>query len=235
MARFSEQRVRQLEELQLSGYILKSDSPTCGMERVRVYATNGIPAKNSRGLFAAAFMEHYPLIPVEEEGRLNDAKIRDNFIVRVFAYHRLRQLIANGFRRGNLVSFHAAHKYLILAHSPKHYQLLGKLVGNASAYTPADLRKNYCSLFMEALALKTTVKKNVNVLQHILGFLREHLGASEKENVREVIDDYAKELVPLVVPLTLVRHYVRIYNIPYIRDQIYLNPHPKELMLRNHV
>lgn len=235
MIRFSEQRVRQLEELQLSGYILKSDSPTCGMERVRVYATNGIPAKNGRGLFAAAFMQHFPLIPVEEEGRLNDAKLRDNFIVRVFAYHRLQQLISSGFRRGDLVSFHAAHKYLILAHSPKHYLSLGKLVGTASAHTPSDLRNNYSRLFMEALAVKTTVKKNVNVLQHILGFLRDQVPTVEKENIREVIDDYSHELVPLVVPLTLVRHYVRIHDIPYIRNQIYLNPHPKELMLRNHV
>jgi uncharacterized protein YbgA (DUF1722 family)/uncharacterized protein YbbK (DUF523 family) len=235
MVRFSEQRVRQLEELQLSGYILKSDSPSCGMERVRVYATNGMPAKNGRGLFAAAFMRHFPLIPVEEEGRLNDAKLRDNFIVRVFAYHRLQQLIADGFRRGDLVSFHAAHKYLILAHSPKHYQSLGKLVGTASSHTSADLRNRYSILFMEALAVKATVKKNVNVLQHIMGFLRDHIGTSEKENIGEVIADYAQEHLPLVVPLTLIRHYVRIYDVPYIRDQIYLNPHPKELMLRNHV
>lgn len=235
MMRFSDQRVRQLEEMQLSGYILKSDSPSCGMERVRVYATTGIPAKNGRGVYAAAFMRHFPLIPVEEEGRLNDAKIRDNFIVRVFAYHRLQQLIAGGFRRGDLVSFHAAHKYLILAHSPKHYQLLGKLVGTASSHTLADLRNNYSVLFMEALSVKTTVKKNVNVLQHILGFLRNQVPTVEKENIREVIDEYSKELVPLVVPMTLIRHYVRIYDVPYIRDQIYLNPHPKELMLRNHV
>jgi uncharacterized protein YbgA (DUF1722 family) len=130
---------------------------------------------------------------------------------------------------------HAAHKYLILPHSPGHYRLLGKMVGNASALAQADLGKSYCSLFMEALTVKTTVKKNVNVLRHILGFLREHLGPGEEENIREVIDEYAKELGPLVVPLTLVRHYVRIDDIPYIRDQIYLNPHPKELMLRNHV
>ncbi len=235
MNRFSEHRIRQLEELKLSGFIFKSDSPSCGMERVKVYSKSGMPAKNGRGLFADTFIKHFPLIPVEEEGRLNDAKLRDNFIVRVFAYHRLQQLIAGGFRRGDLVSFHAAHKYLILAHSPKHYQSLGKLVGTASAHTPSDLRKHYCTLFMEALAVKTTVKKNVNVLQHILGFLRDHLRTEEKENIREVIHDYSKELVPLVVPLTLIRHFLRIYNIPYIRDQIYLHPHPKELMLRNHV
>ncbi len=232
---FSVERVRELEPLKLSGFIFKSDSPSCGLERVRVYSTSGMPSRNGRGLFANAFVQHFPLIPVEEEGRLNDAKLRDNFIVRVFAYHRLQQLIANGFRRGDLVRFHAAHKYLILAHSPKHYQFLGKLVGTASAHSQAELRKNYSSRFMEALAVKTTVKKNVNVLQHILGFLRDHLGSSEKENIREVINDYANEIVPLVVPLTLVRHYVRIHTIPYIRDQIYLNPHPKELMLRNHV
>lgn len=235
MARFSERRVRQLENLHLSGFIFKSDSPSCGMERVRVYAPNGIPAKNGRGVFAAAFMHHFPILPVEEEGRLNDPGIRENFIVRVFAYHRLQQLVLTGFRRGDLVSFHAAHKYLLLAHSPRHYQSLGKLVGTAATRTHGELQREYSRLFMEALSVRSTPKKNVNVLHHILGFLRGHLTRPEKENILQVIDDFARELVPLVVPLTLIRHYIRIYDVPYIRDQIYLNPHPRELMLRNHV
>ncbi len=235
MARFSEERLRRLEELHLSGYIFKSDSPSCGMERVRVYSPGGVPVKKGRGLFAGAFMRRFPLIPVEEEGRLGDPGLRENFIVRVFACHRLQQLLAGGFRRGELVSFHAAHKYLLLAHSPKHYRILGTLVGSAKGVPPGRLRDQYTQLFMEALAIRTTVKKNVNVLHHILGFLRDRLGAAERKSILDVIDDYAAELVPLVVPLTLVRHYVRLYDVPYIRDQLYLNPHPKELMLRNHV
>jgi uncharacterized protein YbgA (DUF1722 family)/uncharacterized protein YbbK (DUF523 family) len=235
MNEFSKNRVRQLESLHLSGFIFKSDSPSCGMERVKVYGSSGMAARNGRGLFAGAFMKHFPLIPVEEEGRLNDAKLRDNFIVRMFAYHRLQQLIRRGFTRGDLVTFHSSEKYLLLAHSPKHYQILGKLVADAKSHTAAALRDRYAGLFMEALAVKSTVKKNVNVLQHILGFLRDHLNSAEKENVLCVIDDYAKELVPLVVPLTLIQHFVSLYNVPYIREQLYLKPHPKELMLRNHV
>ncbi len=235
MVRFSGQRVRQLEDLHLSGFICKSDSPSCGMERVRVYTAAGVPAKKGRGLFASALMSHLPLVPVEEEGRLNDPGIRENFIVRVFAYYRLQRLAAAGFRGGDLVPFHAAHKYLLLAHSPKHYHLLGKLVGTAGSRSPADLRDEYCRFFMEALSVRSTPKKNVNVLHHILGFLRDRLTAPERENILQVVDDFARGFVPLVVPLTLIRHYVRIYDVPYVRDQLYLNPHPKELMLRNHV
>ena len=145
MVTFSDQRVRQLQKLNLSGYIFKSDSPSCGMERVKIYSASGMPSKTGRGLFAAAFMEHFPLVPVEEEGRLNDPKIRDNFIVRVFACHRLEQLIAGGFRRGDLVAFHAAHKYLLLAHSPKHYQMLGRMVGTARSSTAASRRRSGAS------------------------------------------------------------------------------------------
>lgn len=235
MNHFSGQRVKQLAQLSLSGFIFKSDSPSCGMERVRVYGESGTPARTGRGLFAAAFIEHFPLLPIEEEGRLNDAGLRDNFIVRVFGYHRLQQLIAGGFRRGELVAFHAAHKYLLLAHSPKHYTILGKLVAMAKQLPPAELRHKYSELFMEALGVKSSVMKNVNVLHHILGFLRKHAGEKERKDVLQVIEEYAAGMVPLIVPITLIRHYVRVYEVPYIRDQVYLSPHPKELMLRNHV
>jgi uncharacterized protein YbgA (DUF1722 family)/uncharacterized protein YbbK (DUF523 family) len=235
MTEYSDIKVKALHKDRLSGYIFKSDSPSCGMERVRVYANSGMPAKTGRGLFADAFMARYPLIPVEEEGRLNDPNIRDNFIVRVFSYHRLQVLFADGFNRGSLVKFHTIHKYLLLAHSPKHYALLGKIVAGAKKYTPADLRDTYSTLFMEALQIKTTPKKNVNVLHHVLGFLREQITVMERDDILRVIDDYYHELVPLIVPITLIKHYVMKRDVPYIRDQVYLDPHPKELMLRNHV
>jgi len=235
MNEYSKERVNQLASNNLSGYILKSDSPSCGMERVRVYNEKGMPEKKGRGLYADILMKQFPLLPVEEEGRLNDAGIHDNFIVRVFSYHRLQQLGQQRFSRGKLVDFHTIHKYLLLAHSPAHYDKLGRLVAEAKQHTPQKLMDSYSTLFMEALKIKTTYKKNVNVLNHILGFLREHLNSEEKADIRTTIDDYYKRLVPLIVPITLLSHYIRKHNVQYIKNQIYLNPHPKEMMLRNHV
>jgi len=235
MRSYGTERVPALASHRLSGYILKSDSPSCGMERVRIYAASGIPSKTGRGLFASQLMEAYPLLPVEEEGRLNDAGLRENFIVRVFAYHRFLELTGGKWTVGDLVAFHTAHKYLLLAHSPKHYDALGRLVAGAKKVPRSSLQENYGRLFMEALAVKSTTKKNVNVLHHILGFLKDKLSAREKEEILAVIDEYHRELVPLVVPLTLLRHFVKVHEIEYINNQVYLHPHPKELMLRNHV
>ncbi|MFI5251649.1 MAG: YbgA family protein [Bacteroidota bacterium] len=235
MLKFSERRVDQLEKSELSGYIFKSKSPSCGIERVRIYTDKGVLGGNGTGLFAAALMKSFPLLPVEEEGRLNDAGLRDNFIVRVFSYHRLQILLRNRFTIGALVQFHTSHKYLSLAHSPKHYNALGKLVAAAKSVPPSRLRDEYSSLFMEALKVKTTTKKNVNVLQHIFGFLKKYLSEGEKTDILGVLEDYRKEIVPLIVPVTLLRNYLRKNNVSYLLDQVYLNPHPKELMLRNHV
>ena len=235
MNKYSERRVREIGKLNLSGYILKQNSPSCGMERVRVYAKNGIPSKSGIGLFAAELMKAYPLLPVEEEGRLNDPALRENFITRVFTFRRLQDLIESGFKRGDLVKFHTLHKYLIMAHSPKHYSEMGRLVAEPKKYSPAELQEKYSALLMEALSVKATPKKHVNVLQHILGYLKDHLNEDEKKEILETIDDYYQELVPLIVPVTLLRHYVRKYRVPYVSEQIYLKPHPKELMLLNHV
>lgn len=235
MISYSAKLVKKLTSVNFSGYILKSDSPTCGMERVRIYNKDGIPNKNGRGLFAEVFIKENPLIPVEEEGRLNDAKIRENFITRIFSYNRLQNLINNNFSRGSLVEFHTMHKYELMAHSIKHYQTLGRLVADAKKYPLNEVAEKYTGLFMEALSLKTTTKKNVNVLHHIFGYLKEFLTPTDKQSILNVIEDYHEELVPLVVPITLLKHYVEKHNIDYIKDQVYLNPHPKELMLRNHV
>ena len=232
--RMTAHRVKELGGLDLSGYVFKKDSPSCGMERVRIYNEHGMPGRNGVGLFARAFIEEFPLIPVEEEGRLCDPALRENFIERAFCYRRWQDLVQSGITRQVLVQFHTIHKYLLMAHSPQYYQALGRLVAQAHQHRPKDLAKQYGELFMKALAVKATVRKHVNVLQQILGYFKDRLGAQEKAELLGVIGDYHQELTPLVVPLTLIKHYVRIFDVSYMRDQVYLDPHPKELMLRNH-
>jgi uncharacterized protein YbgA (DUF1722 family)/uncharacterized protein YbbK (DUF523 family) len=235
MVQWAQKRVAELEKENLCGYIFKSGSPSSGMERVKVYDRNNVPAKTGVGIFARIFMEHFPLLPVEDEGRLNDPKLRENFIERIFALKRWREAMAEKSGIGNLIDFHTQHKLLILSHSPKHYQIMGKLVAGGKKISWKDLQSEYQRLLLEALSLKTTLQKNSNVLQHIQGYFKEQLSADEKQEMLEIIQRYRQGLVPLIVPLTLVNHYVRKYDQPYLRDQYYLHPHPVELQLRNHV
>jgi uncharacterized protein YbgA (DUF1722 family)/uncharacterized protein YbbK (DUF523 family) len=235
MQQFSQGRVRELAVLDLCGYVFKKDSPSCGVERVRIYNPHGIATRNGTGLFAQTFMDHFPLIPIEEEERLNDPLLRENFIERVFAYWRWRNLMRSRVTRQAVVGFHTIQKYLLLAHSHSHFQALGQLVGNAKRYSPVDLAQRYGVLFMEALKVKATVRKHVNTLQHIMSSFKDQLSKKENEELRGVIDDYHEGLAPLIVPITLVRHYVNLFEVTYIQNQVYLNPHPKELMLRNRV
>lgn len=228
-------RIEELKSLDLSGYVFKKGSPSCGVERVPIYNAHGVPSRQGVGLFAKAFIEQFPLIPVEEEGRLCDPTLRENFIERVFSYRRWHDLVQSGVTRQALVQFHTAHKYLLLAHHPKQCEMLGRLIGQVHQHRPKELAHRYGQLFMNTLAVKATVRKHVNVLQHILGYFKERLGAHEKVELLGVIDDYHHGLTPLIVPLTLIKHYVQIFDVSYIRAQVYLNPHPKELMLRNHV
>jgi uncharacterized protein YbgA (DUF1722 family)/uncharacterized protein YbbK (DUF523 family) len=235
MVKWARKRVSELEKEDLCGFIFKSDSPSSGMERVRVYNEKGMPVKKGIGMFARIFMEHFPLIPVEDEGRLHDPKIRENFIERIFTLKRWRETLVKKENRGNLVDFHTRHKLLILSHSPKYYQVMGKLVDRVKELSLRELYKQYQTLLMESLQLKTTPKKNANVLQHMMGYFREQLSSDEKQELLEVIDHYRQEYVLLIVPITLIQHYVRKYHQPYIQQQVYLNPHPLELQLRNHV
>lgn len=228
-------RIQELSELDLSGFVFKKDSPSCGVERVRIYNQHGMPSRNGVGIFARAFIQHFPLIPVEEEGRLCDPPLRDNFVERVFCYRRFQDLLQGGVTRSAVVRFHTIHKYLLLAHSATDYQALGRLVAQAHRYRPKELALRYGQLFMKALTVKATVRKHVNVLQHILGYFKQHLNAQSKTELLGVIDDYHRGLTPLIVPLTLIKHYVQMFDVGYVREQVYLNPHPKELMLRNHV
>lgn len=228
-------RIEELKEFDLSGYVFKKGSPSCGIERVRIYNEQGVLSRKGVGLFAGAFMRQFPLIPVEEEGRLCDPTLRENFIERVFCYRRWQDLIQKGVTRQALIQFHTIHKYVLLAHHPQHYKVLGRLIGQPEQYRPKELAHRYGDLFMKTLAVKATVRKHVNVLQHIIGHFKERLGTHEKAELADVLGDFHRELTPLIVPLTLIKHYVQIFDVTYIRDQVYLNPHPKELMLRNHV
>ena len=235
MAEWAAKRVKALEKEELSGFIFKSRSPSSGMERVKVYPESGPPVKKGIGIFARIFMAHFPLLPVEEEGRLQDPELRENFIERVFELRRWRQNLSQGKNIHNLVDFHTRHKLILLAHSEKHYRLLGKLVASTKDYPPAELYRRYQDLFLEALTLKTTPRKNTNVLHHMLGYFKNQLTADEKQELLDLIDLYHRGIHPLIVPMTLMNHYIRKYDQPYLKDQVYQNPHPVELQLRNHV
>jgi uncharacterized protein YbgA (DUF1722 family)/uncharacterized protein YbbK (DUF523 family) len=235
MYRFAVERVRALKELELSGYIFKKDSPSCGMERVRVYNWQGIPKRVGRGLFASAVMSELPLLSVEEEGRLNDPSLRENFIERIFAYHRWQGCARQRKSVRSLVDFHTRHKLLILAHSEPHYRKLSRIVAEAKQSPIAAAYEQYSRLFMEGMSHHATAKKHGNVLEHMMGYFSKELSKEERQELLELISDFRRRLIPLVVPITLFHHYVKKYRVSYLESQIYLQPRPKELMLRNHV
>jgi uncharacterized protein YbgA (DUF1722 family)/uncharacterized protein YbbK (DUF523 family) len=234
MNRWSAARVEELAHENLSGYVLKKDSPSCGMVRVKVYGL-AMPERSGRGLFATALMERFPSLPVEEEGRLSDPRLRENFIERVFAYRRLREVFGGTWRAADLIRFHTAHKMSLLSHSTTAYQELGRLVAGARGQKPSALRAAYESLFMSTMARLATPARHTNVLQHMAGHLKRLIDADAKRELQGAIDEYRRGLVPLVVPLTLMRHYVRLHRVAYLAGQTYLEAHPRELMLRNHV
>jgi len=235
MLRWARKRVRGLEKEGLCGFIFKAKSPSSGMERVKLYDRNGVPSNRGVGLFAMTFMEHFPFLPVEEDGRLHDPGLKENFIERIFTFHRWRGMETRGRTRGRLVDFHTRHKLLLMSRGPRHVTETGRLVAAARDLPPGDLFSRYRSLLMDALKVKTTVKKNTNVLHHIMGYFKKDLSADEKQELLEVIGQYHGGLIPLIVPITLLNHYVRKYDQPYLKQQVYLNPHPAELKLRNHV
>lgn len=235
MQRYATRRAEALAEQPLSGYILKRSSPSCGMERVKIYSGQAAPRRTGRGVFAAALMDRFPDLPVEEEGRLSDPKLRENWIERVFAYHAYQQLFAGRWTLADVVRFHTHYKFVLLAHSEAEYRRLGRLVADAKSIPRHALRQEYQHHFMAGMRKIATPRKNANVLQHMFGFFKKQLDRASRDEVLQHIEDYRQGLVPLVVPLTVLRHYVRVFAVEYLADQVYLNPHPKELALRNHV
>jgi uncharacterized protein YbgA (DUF1722 family)/uncharacterized protein YbbK (DUF523 family) len=235
MTGYAAKRVVALDEDDLCGYVLKKDSPSCGMTRVKVYSGKGPGTRTGVGVFARALLARFPHLPVEEEGRLQDPRLRENFIERVFAYRRLRDLFDARWTVGDLVRFHTAHKLVLLAHSTQAYTRLGRLVAAAKSADRASLRQDYTAGFMEALSEIATTRRHTNVLQHMAGYFKKTLDAASRAELQAAIEDYRLGLVPLIVPVTLLRHYVRLHGVAYLAGQAYLDPHPKELMLRNHV
>lgn len=235
MTQWARNRVKELEKENLCGFVFKKNSPSSGLFKVPVRTSKGMPQKKGQGIFARAFTEHFPLVPVEEEGRLHDPKLRETFIEQIFTLMRWRETLSKNKDMGNLVDFHTRHKLLIMSHSPNHLRMMGKLVAEGKAVPMEDLFDHYETLLIEALRLKTTLKKNVNVIQHIMGYFKKQLSPDEKQELLEIIERYRKEYVPLIVPVTLLNHYVRKYKQPYLAQQVYLNPHPVALKLRNHV
>lgn len=232
--KWAKKRLKDLGQEKLCGFIFKSRSPSSGIGGVKV-TTSGILSRRGVGIFGGAFIKHLPLIPVIDDGRLHNPQLRENFVERVFVYKRWQEFVKKGMAVRGLTAFHTEHKLLILSHSPKHFSALGRLAANAKKYKREELHSEYIRILMHGLQLIATVKKNTNVLMHITGHFKKHLSSDEKQELLEVIDNYHKGLIPLIVPITLIRHYVRKFDETYLKKQYYLNPHPLELMLRNHV
>lgn len=235
MQQWGNKRLAALEDEDICGYVFKYGSPSSGMARIKVWQENGQPRYDGVGMWARMVMDHFPDLPFEDDGRLNDPVLRENFITRVFTLKRWRDMLAEGMTRGALVEFHTCHKLLILAHHEKTYREMGPYVAGNTELSMPEFFKGYHDLLTKALSYKTTTKKNVNVLTHALGYFKKQLSADEKQEMLELINQYAEGLVPLIVPVTLINHYVRKYDQPYLSKQWYLNPHPAELKLRNHV
>jgi uncharacterized protein YbgA (DUF1722 family) len=236
MTTWARARVRELAHKGLHGFVFKKNSPSSGLYRVRVYDEHGMPQRVGTGLFAAAFRRRFPLLPLEEDGRLNDARLRENFIERFFTYSRWTRLLAQDPTPGGLVRFHTAHKMTMMAHSPALYRQMGRLVAQAGSLPWQELADTYGRLLMDGMAEIATPGRHTNVLQHLMGYLKRDLPKGDKDELLTLIHDYRRGLVPLVVPLTLLKHHLRRPSVPeWVHVQAYLNPYPKELMLRNHV
>ncbi len=235
MESWGQKRLAELEKEELCGFIFKSKSPSSGLYRVKVYTEDGMPGRTGTGLWARMFTDRFPLLPVEEDGRLHDPVIRESFITRLFAAKRWSELVQSGPSLGRLIEFHTRHKLLLLAHSVPVYRELGKLLAEGKSLPPEELYTVYERRFFQGLSHYPSVKKNVNVLYHILGHFKKQITADEKQETVEILQQYASELIPLVVPVTLLNHFVRKYGKEYLAGQYYLKPHPTELRLRNHV
>ena len=219
----------------LSGYILKKDSPSCGMERVKVYGAHGVPRRDGAGIYAERLMQLAPHLPFEEEGRLMDPVLRENFVERVFVYHRWRSCITPRLTAKSLVEFHTRHKFSVLAHDEAVYRALGRLVAGSGKGALPTLAAQYIAKLMQGMRKPATRARTTNVLQHLFGFFKKKLDAEDKREMGEIIDNYRRGLVPLIVPVTMLRHYLRRFPDPYLSQQYFLAPHPDELMLRNQI
>jgi uncharacterized protein YbgA (DUF1722 family)/uncharacterized protein YbbK (DUF523 family) len=235
MKKWAADKLRQLDKEDLCGFIFKSKSPSSGISGIKVYTPSGMPSNRGTGIFGGAFMRYFPLIPIIDDGRLHNPNLRENFIEQVFVYNLWKDFLKNGPELRDLITFHTNLKLLILSHSPKHYSTLGKLIAQTKKYQPDVLYSEYIEILMEGVRLLATSKKNTNVLLHIAGYFKKLIPTEEKRKLLGIIEQYHKGYIPLIVPVILINHYVREFDEPFLKNQYYLNPHPVELMLRNHV
>lgn len=232
LAAYGQQMADELQDL--SGYIFMHKSPSCGLERVKVYRDNGAPQhEGGRGIYAQAFCAAHPDLPVEEDGRLCDAVLRENFMVRVYAYADWQALLAEGLSRGGLMRFHSRYKYQLMANNPVQYKVIGHLLGTMGRGDASEIGPRYFSQLMAALKRCATRGTHSNVLQHLSGYLKQSLSSADKQEMQHLIEQYREGIVPLVVPLTLLKHHFRLHPDPYVSQQVYLQPHPENLSLRN--
>ena len=217
----------------ISGLIVMQKSPSCGMERVKVYQDDGRPAEKGQGLFTATVARLCPELPIEEDGRLNDPVLRDNFVARVYAYGEWQALRRAGLTRKAIIDFHSRHKYLLMAHNPQQYRELGRLLAGIGAHDPAEFGPRYFAALMAALKKCATRGTHANVLQHLAGYLRRALPGEERQAIQRLIEQYRSGKLPLVVPLTMLKYLFRHHPDRYVALQVYLQPHPEELGLRN--
>lgn len=233
MMAWAKKRLDALEKENLCGFIFKARSPISGMARVKLYDRNGVPNTNGVGLFARLFMERFPLLPVEEDGRLHDPRLRETFLGAIFTFRRWRDFLTQGATPAHLVAFHARHKLLLMSHSVELARHMGRLTARAGELPDAQLLSEYQGLLMRTVRIPATPAKHCNVLQHALGYFKKQLSGDEKTEMLQLIDQYRRTLVPLAVPLTLLNHYVRKYQPAWLDEQVYLHPHPIELLLRS--
>jgi uncharacterized protein YbgA (DUF1722 family)/uncharacterized protein YbbK (DUF523 family) len=235
MKKWGERKLNELLSEDLCGFIFKANSPSSGMERIKIYPpAGGVAQKNGVGIFADMFMKKFPYLPVEDDGRLHDPVIRENFIERVFAYKRWIDMLDTESTVHGLIQFHSRHKLMLMAHSPEHYRTAGKIAASADKNNLSIKQSEYLKNMMEGLKKTATTSRNFNVLQHILGYFKKELTSDEKKETLEIMKNYKNELIPLIVPVTLLNHYISKYSQKYLKEQYYLHPHPFELKLRNH-
>jgi uncharacterized protein YbgA (DUF1722 family)/uncharacterized protein YbbK (DUF523 family) len=236
MKDYADARTSELADVGLDGFVLKKDSPSCGMARVRVYGRpGGMPSRQGVGHFAQALHRGMPDLPTEEEGRLRDAVLRERFIEEIFSHNRWRVFVSRGLTRGRLVAFHEAHKMLVLAHDQPTYRALGRAVASFGKIPDEEVYAAYHRHFVAAFRKPSTIAKHVNVLEHLFGHVKKLISRAEKREIAAAIEDYRAARIPLVVVISLLKFLVAAHDVHYVRGQLYLEPHPRELMLRNHV
>lgn len=232
----SKELVEEIQKEQLCGFILKSKSPTCGMERVKVYQEKNAPSeKKGIGVFAKKLQETIPLLPIEEEGRLNDAWLRENFLMQIFAYKSLFEFLSSKPSFKDLVEFHTNYKYLIYSKSSQSYKLLGSIVANHDKEDLEKVISEYKLKFLEAISQKGNIKKTYNVLLHIFGYFKKFITKEEKIEILETIEEFKQEIIPLIAVIKILNIYTKRFDIKYLKTQVFLNPYPKELALRSNI